>query len=539
MTTHDALILGTSPNALCAAALLARAGWTVLVLDTHDTVGGPVATEPFAPGFLADTGVPSAALASEIVEDLDLRIGELRRETVTALAPEPLTLREARKPAPGDTLQSSRTPILHGPSFTHPALPAAFHHAVDLLRSVHRTLPPDIALFLDEGIAGQASAHYARYTPPHGDPARQTPPAASDRAALAALAAELFAHGPRGVHEALRLLFLSIRDFLREADVPPLVQGLLATVAMRGVSAGPFDQGTLLGLVERTAMDDGLYTSTVYGGLGKLPAALADKARSFGAEIRTSVPGPLRIDVEDGAARGVSLPTGERLSAKLVLSDHDARVTFTRLVSPALLDPEQNRAIRHLRYRGTTARVHLGLDRLPTFRGVAPAALRGTLILAPDVASLERAWDHAKRGQLPPHPPIEITVPSALDATLAPDGKHVLSASVHFVPTSFDDRPALLRALLDSLSPFAPDLPSSVLCSQVSLPRDIESRFGLTEGHLLGGEATHAQSFFLRPFPGFSRHRTPVDNLYLCGSAAHPPGYSGLSGWNLARSLLT
>lgn len=532
MKTHDALILGSSPNALCAAALLARSGWSVLVLETHDTVGGPVTTEPFAPGFLADTGVPSAALAPEIVEDLDLLIGEIRRESVTALAPEPLTLREARKPSSGDTLQSSRTPNLKGPTFTHPALPAAFHHAVDLLRAIHRTLPPDIALFLDDGLAGRASAHYAQVSPP------SAAPGATDKMALAALAARLFAHGPRGVHECLRLLFLPVRDFLRESDVPPLVQGLLGTVAMRGVSAGPFDQGTLLGLVHHTALDDGLYTSTAYGGLHKLPLGIAERARALGAEIRTSVAGPLRIDVEDGVARGVTLSTGERLSAKVILSDHDARFTFTRLVSPALLDPEQNRAIAHLHYRGGTARVHLALDRLPTFLGVAPSALRGTLMLAPDIQAIERAWDHAKRGCLPPRPPIEIHVPTAFDATLAPDGKHVLGASVHDVPSSFTDRAEVLRTLLDSLSPFAPDLAASVLHSHVSLPRDIESRFGLTDGHLYGGEATLPQTFFLRPFPGFSHYRTPIDNLYLCGSAAHPAGYSGLSGWNLARSLL-
>lgn len=509
MKTHDALILGSSPSALVAAAILARAGWSVAVLESRDSVGGPVTTETFAPGFRADTGAPSAALAFEIAEDLDLTIGEVRRETITALAPEPLTLREITRPVPGDTLQSSRVPILTGAAFTHPALPSAFHHAVHLLRRIHRTPPPDVPS-----------------------------PEGADKASLASLAGDLFAHGPRNVHEILRLLFLSVRDFLREADVPPLVQGLLATVAMRGVSAGPFDPGTLLGLVQQTALQDGLYTSTVFGGLGNLANALADAARSYGAEIRLSVPGPLRVDVVDGAARGVILANGERALANVVLSDHDARRTFTELVSPALLDPEFNRTIRHLRYRGATARVHLALDKQPAFHGVGAGALRGTLVLAPDVESLERAWDQAKRGSLPSHPPIEVTIPTTLDPTLAPAGKHVLAATIHDVPAGFADPDALLRTLLERLSPFAPDLASSVLHSQVTLPRDIESRFGLTEGHLLGGEPTHPQFFFLRPFPGFARYRTPIEGLYLCGSAAHPAGYSGLSGYNLARSLL-
>lgn len=486
MKTHDALVLGTSPNALCAAVVLARGGLSVLVLDTHTAPGGPLATEPFAPGFLADTGVPSAALDAAVAADLRLDLPVLRRATVTTLAPETVTLQDI-------------------------PLPQAFHQAVDLLRAAYRTPVPSVPV----------------------------PQDASETASLAALAAHLRGFGPRGVHEVLRLLLLSVRDFLHEAAVPDVHRGPLAAAAMRSRHAGPFDAGTLFGLLHRTAIDDGLFVSTAASGLGAVPRSLAAAATAAGAEMRLGVPGPLRVDVSDGIARGVRLPSGERLPAALVLSDHDARTTFTRLVSPADLPPEFNRTIRQVQYRGTAARVHLALDRLPTFRAVSSAALGGTLVLAPDVASLERAWDQAKRGALPSHPAIELAIPTVLDPSLAPDGKHVLSATVHSVPHTFTDAPAVLRAVLDRLAPFAPDLAASVVASSVALPRDIASRFGLTEGQLDGGESSLAQAFFLRPFPGASRRPSPLENLHLIGSAAHPAGYSGLAGWTFARSILS
>lgn len=483
MSNYDAILLGSSPNALAAAARLARAGRRVLVLETRGVLGGPTATETFAPGFRAESGVMSAALDPEIVRELGLSLDVLRRDSITALG-SPVTLRADH------------------------ALPSELLHAVELLRAIHASDPPALPR-----------------------------PGAADAGSLREIAARLSGFGPREMHEVLRLLFMSARDFFQEV-AQPAEQGILCGASIRGISEGPFAPGTLLNFVHHLAIDDGLFRSTVRGGLGKLAEALADTARAAGAEIRLDVPGPLAIEVADGVATGVRLGDGERIEAEIIVSDHDARTTFTRLVSPTELDPETNRALRNLRLRGSVARINLALSALPDFTGLDTEVLRGTLIVARDPATLERAWDQAKRGAPSSHPYLELALPSIADPGLAPDGQHVLSAWVQYVPHGLGGREALLKTVLAQLAACAPGLPALVLHPQILLPEDLEARFGLAGGHLYGGDVSWSTAFFLRPLPGFSHYRTPIERLYLAGSAAHPAGYSGRSGWNLARSLL-
>ena len=178
----------------------------------------------------------------------------------------------------------------------------------------------------------------------------------------------------------------------------------------------------MFGFLHHAALDDGLVRSTARGGVQALALALADAARTAGAEIRTSAAGPLRIAVERGRATGVVLGDGTQVTAAAVVSDRDATTTLTRMVSPRELAPEVNRGLRSLRYRGTTARVHLALDGLPELAGVDREALAGTLLVAPSVAYVERAWDQAKRGAMPAQPVLELTVPTLADPGLAPPG---------------------------------------------------------------------------------------------------------------------
>lgn len=487
MSRYDVVFIGSSPNALAAAARLGRAGLRVLLLETRERAGGPVATEAFAPGFRADTGVMSAALDPEVAGELGVSVEVIRRESVTVLGAEPATLRAL------------------------PALPEAVSQAVELLRAIYRSEPPEM-------------------------PA----PAGADLAALHGLGARLAGFGARPMHEVLRLLFMSARDFVEEQEgMGEAARVAICGAAVRGLSEGPFAQGTLFGYLHHAAVDDGLFRCTARGGVGALAGALFEAAQAAGVEIRTGVAGPVEVEIEDGIARGVRLcDCGDRIAAEIVVSDHDARTTFTRLVQPRELEPEQNRAIRAVRYRGSVARVHLALRGAPEIRGVDADALRGTLVLSPDVASIERAWDQAKRGALPARPYVEIAVPTASDPSLAPEGQHVLDAWVQFVPYGGSDRQAVLKSVLDLLAPLAPGLQDQVLHHYVALPEDLEGRYGLTEGHLYGGEIRLEQAFFLRPVPGYGHYGSPIANLYLGGSAAHPGGYSGRSGWNLAGHLL-
>jgi phytoene dehydrogenase-like protein len=481
----DFLVIGSSVNALAAAARLAAAGKRVLVLETRDVVGGPVTTESFAPGFRVDSGVTSAALDPAIARDLSLELDVIRRDSVTALSPTPVTF---------------RAPL---------ELPPSIAHAVDFIRALHGRDPPSMPV-----------------------------PSTAEAATLRELASRLLGLGSREMHDVLRLLFMPARDFVEAYVGSEALRAVLCGAAVRGLSEGPFASGTLYSFLHHCALDDGLFRCTVRGGLGQMSQALADKARSLGVEIRLGVPGPVRVDVEAGVARGARLGDGSRVAAERVVSDSDARTTFTALVSPTELAPEENRAIAAIRYRGSVARVHLALRGLPRFAGVAEEALGGTLVVAPSVAALERAWDEAKRGVPSTRPYLEATLPTHSDPSLAPAGQHVLDVWAQWVPHGRGDAAAVLATVLAELRAFAPELPGLVTGHRVSLPEDLERRFGLYEGQLYGGEVRLEQSFFLRPLPGHSHHRTPIDNLHLGGSAAHPAGYSGRSGWNLAGALL-
>lgn len=483
MSRYDVVFVGSSPNALAGAARLARHGKRVLVLEERDRVGGPVTTEEFAPGFRADTALASAPLDPEIAAELGIVLDVLPRATVTALGPDPVTL---------------------GP----PSLPQAVTDAVELLRAMSRLAPPSMPV-----------------------------PSAVGSAALGELARRLLGLGERRMHEVLRLLFMPARDFAMEIPLSDAERAVLCAGAVRAVSEGPFAPGTLYNYLSHEAAGDGLFGPAVRGGLQAVPEALAQRARAAGAEIRTGA-GPSRVDVQAGAARGV-IAGGERIEAGAVVSDLDVRATFTRLVPPYELSPEENRAIRGLRYRGSVARVHVALRSLPVFKNVGAEALRGTLVLEPGVASLEKAWDQAKRGAVPSRPHVEVTVPSVADPGLAPGGQHVLSAWVQYVPHGRGDRRALFEGVIERLAPFAAGLSDLVLSHQVLLPEDLERRFGLTEGHLYGGELHLAQAFFLRGVPGHPHPTTPIEGLYLGGSAAHPGGWGGRSGWDLAGLLVS
>jgi phytoene dehydrogenase-like protein len=331
---------------------------------------------------------------------------------------------------------------------------------------------------------------------------------------------------------------MSLRDLLEEWFESAELKGVLASAGLRGLTQGPFGGGTTFNLLHHLAIGDGYFRATARGGVGAIVGALAAAAQTHGAEMRSDV-GALRVVVDDGVATGVRLASGEIVAASQIISDYDARQTFTQLVDPPELEPEFNRAVRVLRYNGSVARINLALRELPSFTGVDEDALRGTLVHAPSLAQLEKAFDAAKYGQVAEHPYIEASLPSLADPTLAPAGQHVLSIWLQYAPYRGQIAPQRIYELaLKRLNEFAPDLREQVLHAQVITPQDFEARYQLSEGHLYGGDMTLAQAFFLRPIPGYAQYRTPIERLFMCGAATHPGGgVSGLAGKNLFEEL--
>jgi phytoene dehydrogenase-like protein len=283
------------------------------------------------------------------------------------------------------------------------------------------------------------------------------------------------------------------------------------------------------------------------GGTGAISEAIAGAARAAGVEIRPNAD-VAKILVRGNRAEGVVLGNGDEIRGRLVASSADPHITFLRLTDAGLLPDEFISDIRRYKFRGSSAKVNLALDALPDFVSLrGPGShLRGAISISPSVDYMERAYDDAKYGRFSQHPYVDIVIPSLTDTSLAPPGKHVMSCFVQYAPYHLKDgtwdaqRDALGDTVIDTIAAYAPNLKDIILHRQVLTPLDLEREWSLSEGNIFQGELTLEQLFFLRPAPGWAQYRTPIKNLYMCGSATHPGGgIMGAPGRNAAMRILS
>jgi phytoene dehydrogenase-like protein len=280
--------------------------------------------------------------------------------------------------------------------------------------------------------------------------------------------------------------------------------------------------------------------------MGAVTLAMASAAKSAGAEIRTGAE-VIEILVQDNAAKGVLLSTGEEIHAKAVISNADPKRTLLRLTDPTHLSPDFVQKLQHYRGNGTVAKVNLALSGLPKFTALKngdDSALKGRIHIGNEIDYLERAFDESKYGNFSRQPYLEATIPSLTDPALAPEGKHVMSVYMQYAPHKLkgdwdSERNALGQTVVQTLAQYAPNLPELILTHQIITPRDLEEKYGLTGGQIFHGDLALDQFFTMRPLLDWARYRTPIENLYLCGSGTHPgAGLTGGSGANAAREIL-
>ncbi|MGZ4888894.1 MAG: phytoene desaturase family protein, partial [Candidatus Angelobacter sp.] len=306
--------------------------------------------------------------------------------------------------------------------------------------------------------------------------------------------------------------------------------------------------GSSLVLLIRAAGDPHPAGSSFFaiGGTGAITQAMTAAAKETGVEIRTAAE-VKEVRVKDGSATGVVLAGSEEISAKAVISNADPRRTLLTLVDPTHLTPDFVMKLQNYRMPGTVAKVNLALSALPKFTALNGdgAALRGRIHIGPEIDYLERAFDESKYGNFSPHPYLEVTIPSLTDPSLAPGGKHVMSIYMQYAPFKLKNadwdsqRSNLGETIVKTLADYAPNLPALVEDGQIITPKDLETTYGLTRGHIFHGELALDQFFTMRPLLDWARYNTPIQNLYLCGSGTHPgAGLTGGSGANAAREIL-
>ncbi|HVZ61037.1 MAG TPA: NAD(P)/FAD-dependent oxidoreductase, partial [Terriglobales bacterium] len=346
----------------------------------------------------------------------------------------------------------------------------------------------------------------------------------------------------------IRLLTMSVADFVERWFESDVLRATLSASGIIGTFLGVRSPGTAYVLLHHYMGEiDGEFRAWGFarGGTGAISEAIAAAARERGAEIHTRS-GIAKILVSEGRAVGVVTEEGEEYRAKVVASSVDPRLTFSRMIEPGHLPQEFLEQIGRYKFRGSSAKVNLALDALPDFTSLpgAGAHLRGAISISPGMEYMERAYDEAKYGNFSRRPYLDIVIPSLSDPTVAPAGKHVMSCFVQYAPyhlaegTWDEKREALGDAVLDTLAEYAPNIRNIIVGRQVVTPLDLERDFGLTEGNIFQGELSLEQLFFMRPVPGWAQYRTPLKNLYLCGSAAHPGGGIMGSPGRLAASQI-
>ncbi|HSH43126.1 MAG TPA: NAD(P)/FAD-dependent oxidoreductase [Arenicellales bacterium] len=520
---YDVIVVGAGHNGLTTAAYLARAGLKVIVLERREQVGGAAYSEAREGGYtFTSCSYVCSLFRPEIVRDLNLARHGLQilpfegainlgrdGEYVGMYSDHDRTRRDIARLSPRDA-------------------EAYDIFAADILRQCRFIRP----MLLE--------------TPP--DP---TIGRLRDIPDLARLGRRFSAMGEKAMYDTLRLWTSSSAAFLDRYFETDIIKGALAGSAIIGTALGPYSPGTAYVLLHHFMGDvDGNIGAWGYarGGMGAISHALAAAVREAGGEIRTGAEVTQFLTRGDRAS-GVVLADGEEVRANAVVSNLDPKRTYLKLMPGEVLPDDFRDSIEHFKIRGSSGKLNIALDRAPRFTAIpdsAPELACGTITISPDMEYLERGYDDWKRGTWSRRPFLDISVPSMIDPTVAPEGGHMMTVFVQYVPPALasgdwtpEQRDAFADTVLSTIEEQAPGFRDSIVDLETRTPHELEAEVGLTEGNIFHGELTLDQLLFNRPVPGYAQYRGPLGGFYMCGSATHPGGgVMGAPGHNAAREIL-
>jgi phytoene dehydrogenase-like protein len=519
---YDAIIIGGGHNGLICAAYLAKAGRKVLVLEKRHVLGGAAVSEELYPGFtFSSCSYVVSLFRPQIIRDL-----ELAKHGMEIIP-----------------LETSFTPRVGDPGLCR------WPDYARSRKELSRFSAKDAEIYPEFSLTMTKMAQFARniIDSPAPDPTSWNP---RELMRLVKLGNDLRRSGVDAMNMNLKLMTMSAVDFLDMWFESDVLKAPMAVSGIIGTYLGVRSPGTAYVLLHHYMGEiDGAFRSwgLSKGGTGGVSMACARAAESFGAEIRTEA-GVQEVMLKGGKATGVVLENGDTLPATTVISCCDPRKTFMGLIGEQHLDDEFASQIRRYKLRGSSGKVNLAVDRLPEFFGrQGTAHLRGDIAIAPGIDYLEKAYDEAKYGDFSKRPYINVVIPSLLDPSVAPPGKHIISMFVQYAPYHIREgaenwpsrREAFGDAVVDTFAEYCPGLKDSILYRHVLTPWDLEQEYGLTEGNIFQGELTLEQLLFQRPAAGWSHYKTPIKNFWMCGSGTHPGGgIMGASGQLAAKTLL-
>jgi phytoene dehydrogenase-like protein len=516
----DVVVIGAGINGLVTASYLAKSGIKVAVVEKREVLGGAAATEDVFPGFRVNTGSADVGLFHpRIVSDLHLQNHGLQYidNSVQVFLPQldgnHLTLFRNREKSQLEIARFSAQDARKYRLFLE-----TMRSMADVIEMLMLTTPPELP-----------KLHCNQLLP-------------WIRAGI-----KVKRLGNEKMMEFLRILPMSVSDFLAEWFETPQLNAAIGFNGVAGLMQGPRAAGTTFMLLYQAMMaGKDVFKATRFcrGGSGALSDVLANAARMYGAIISTGNAVD-KIIVENGRVRSVLLNDRKRINTRVIVSSVNPHHTFLELVDPTILDVGFVRELRQIKYRGSTSKVNFALKGLPKFPGSMRENLDGHIVICPNIEILERAYDAAKYGRIPQTLVLDATIPSIIDNTLAPKGKHVMSIDVRYTPYHLESsdweamREHLGDQVVELLELYSPGFKDLIIDRQILTPIEYERQYALREGCIHHGQMGLDQILFMRPIPEYARYRTPIHNLYLCGAGTHPGGgVTGLPGYNAAREII-
>ncbi len=520
---YDAIVVGAGHNGLTAASYLARSGLKVLVVERNDYIGGAAVSRELHPGWTySNCSYVCSLLRPEVQRELDLP-------------------RHGLQVIP---YESGATFMRNGDYFAY--------------YSDHDALRREIARHSKKDV--DAYDRYSRFvtrqcrfikpllmrTPP--DPVRLKP---RDIQEMLYLARRFHDLGPREMADTLRFWTMSVGEFLDDFFESDVIKAHIAGSGIIGTGLGVYSPGTAYVLLHHYMGEvDGSIGAWGFtrGGMGGVSAALASAFREAGGEIRTGS-AIEKFLVSGRRVTGVVLENGDEITAPTVVSNMDVRRTFLKHVDGDDLSDDFKKAVRRFKIRGSSGKINVALDGAPDFIAAPKNAafLKGDLHASDSLEELDRAYDDWKAGHWSQEPYFDMLIPTYIDPTMAPPGKHMMTLFVQYAPyelaggESWDgpNREAFADTVIDKIERHAPGFRDLIVHKEVRTPWDIEREVGLTEGNIFQGELTFDQLLFNRPVPGYADYRSPIKGLYVCGSSSHPGGgVMAAPGANAAREIL-
>ncbi len=522
MNQYDAIVIGAGHNGLTNAAYLAKAGLNVIVLEKNDYIGGAAATRQLHEGWHYSNCSYVCSMMRQALHR-DLQLGRHGLILVPYLGTVNFGDRDERLFSYHDEEAATLELKRHSP------------HDAD---AMHR-FQTDLTRY------SQLIRKTLLRTPP--EPTRMRP---RDIRELLYLAKQFWKLGEKEIYEYIRFFTMSAADFLDDYFENDLIKAAMASPGIIGTALGVQSPGSSYILLHHVMGDvDGSIGAwgLARGGMGAISKALASACEEHGGEIRTNA-GVQQVIVKGSKATGVVLENGDELSARIVVSNLDARRTFTKIMDRNDLPDGIYERAKNFKIRGSSGKINIALSGLPRFTHVPDNRYinRGGQGFTGSMDTMERAYDCWKRGRWSQDPFVESVIPSAWDPTVAPPGKHWMSNFIQYCPHELADGPwtpekrnAFGQTVINKIERYSPGFKDLIVHVEVRTPHEIENEIGLTEGNIFQGELTIDQLFFNRPFPGYGQYRMPVNNLYMCGSSTHPGGgVSSACGANAAREIL-